>query len=79
LSAIKERAGGEAGVKYGMKLRRDYVRLKSQRKQPMRCPKCGKRTEMYRVAVGIWRCPRCGYEFAGSAFSPKPYGQVISA
>ncbi|MGC8600918.1 MAG: hypothetical protein ACP5GO_00930 [Thermoprotei archaeon] len=79
MSAIKERAGGELGVRYGMKLRRDYVRLKSQKKLPMRCPSCGRHVVMDRIAVGIWRCPKCGYKFTGSAFSPRPYSQVISA
>lgn len=38
-------------------------------KKPHRCPQCGF-VRVRRVSVGVWKCSKCEYTFAGGAYTP---------
>jgi large subunit ribosomal protein L37Ae len=38
-------------------------------KKPHRCPQCGF-TRVKRESVGIWKCKKCEYTYAGGAYTP---------
>jgi large subunit ribosomal protein L37Ae len=38
-------------------------------KKPHRCPQCGF-NRVKRESVGIWKCSKCEYTFAGGAYTP---------
>ncbi len=60
------------GPRYGFKLRRKYgevvLRYKTKKYE---CPNCGKKTKMKKVSLGIWKCPKCNFTFAGEAYNPE--------
>ena len=38
-------------------------------RKPHRCPQCGF-VRVKRESVGIWKCSKCSYTFAGGAYTP---------
>ncbi|PSN84629.1 hypothetical protein B9Q13_05035 [Candidatus Marsarchaeota G2 archaeon ECH_B_SAG-G16] len=62
---------GRYGARYGMSLRRRMLKILSERNKKVNCPKCGKIVRMRKLSVGVWKCPRCNYCYAGQAYSPK--------
>ncbi len=66
------RIAGSFGARYGFKLRRKYgevvLRYRGTR---YKCPNCSKLVKLKRIAVGIWKCPKCNYSFTGGAYSPE--------
>jgi large subunit ribosomal protein L37Ae len=57
------------GSRYGSTVRKRYVKVVTELKKPHRCPQCGF-VRVKRVSVGVWSCGKCGYTFAGGAYTP---------
>ena len=55
------------GAKYGIKHRKQYTQVHNLLKAKRRCPDCGS-IQFGRQAVGIWRCKKCGFKIAGTAY-----------
>jgi large subunit ribosomal protein L37Ae len=58
------------GVRYGSTVRKRYVKVITELKKPHRCPQCGF-VRVRRVSVGIWKCRKCEFTFAGGAYTPS--------
>ena len=61
-------AGG-FGARYGTVARRQYVEIVTGLRSKHECPRC-KFDTVKRWSVGIWHCRKCGYKFAGGAYTP---------
>jgi large subunit ribosomal protein L37Ae len=57
------------GTRYGSTVRKRYIKVVTELKKPHRCPQCGF-VRVHRVSVGVWSCNKCGYTFAGGAYTP---------
>lgn len=57
------------GTRYGATVRKRYVKVVTELKKPHRCPECGF-VRVKRESVGVWKCRKCGYTFAGGAYTP---------
>ncbi|MFH1328608.1 MAG: 50S ribosomal protein L37ae [Candidatus Bathyarchaeota archaeon] len=60
---------GRYGARGGTSLRKLRGKIEIEMKQKHECPKCAFKT-VKRVSVGIWKCTRCNYTFAGGAYLP---------
>jgi large subunit ribosomal protein L37Ae len=61
-------AGG-FGARYGTVARRQYVEIVTGLRSKHECPRCRFKT-VKRWSVGVWHCRKCGYKFAGGAYTP---------
>ena len=61
-------AGG-FGARYGTVARRQYVEIVTGLRSKHECPRCKFQT-VKRWSVGVWHCKKCGFKFAGGAYSP---------
>ncbi|MFQ6085315.1 MAG: 50S ribosomal protein L37ae [Candidatus Bathyarchaeia archaeon] len=53
----------------GFSLRKREAGIRATLKRYYECPRC--RTErVRRESLGIWRCRKCGYTFAGGGYRP---------
>jgi len=57
------------GARYGSTVRKRYVKVITELKRPHKCPQCGF-VRVYRVSVGVWKCGKCNYTYAGGAYTP---------
>jgi large subunit ribosomal protein L37Ae len=57
------------GPRYGSSVRKRYIRVVAGLKKPHRCPQCGF-VRVKRESVGVWKCKKCEYTFAGGAYIP---------
>ena len=57
------------GVRYGSTVRKRYIKVITELKKPHRCPQCGF-VRVRRVSVGVWKCGKCEFTFAGGAYTP---------
>jgi large subunit ribosomal protein L37Ae len=57
------------GVRYGSTVRKRYIRVITELKKPHKCPQCGF-SRVKRESVGIWKCGKCDFTFAGGAYTP---------
>jgi large subunit ribosomal protein L37Ae len=57
------------GVRYGSTVRKRYIKVITELKKPHRCSQCGF-SRVKRVSVGVWQCGKCGFKFAGGAYTP---------
>lgn len=57
------------GPRYGSTVRKRYVRVIAGLKKPHRCPQCGF-VRVKRESIGVWKCKKCDYTFAGGAYIP---------
>ncbi len=62
-------AGGFS-ARYGTVTRRQYVEIVTGLRGKHECPRCMFRT-VKRWSVGVWHCRKCGYKFAGGAYTPR--------
>ncbi|MCW4054975.1 MAG: 50S ribosomal protein L37ae [Candidatus Bathyarchaeota archaeon] len=65
------------GPRYGSKVRKRYVRVTAGLKKAHRCPQCGF-VRVKRESVGVWKCKKCGYTFAGGAYTPSTKLGVVA-
>jgi len=61
---------GSFGPRYGTVARRRYAEIVSGLRRYSECPQCHVMA-VRREAVGIWYCKKCGYRFAGGAFTAQ--------
>lgn len=61
---------GRFGARYGASIRKRWKAVMERRYSVYVCPYCGKTSVLERIAVGIWRCPKCGAVWAGGAYTP---------
>ena len=57
------------GTRYGATVRKRYVKVVTEAKQTHKCPQCGS-VAVKRKSVGVWNCRKCGFTFAGGAYTP---------
>lgn len=57
-------------ARYGSTLRHKVAAIEARMRSPHRCPRCYTRA-VKRVSVGVWRCRKCSYTFAGGAWVPR--------
>jgi len=60
---------GRFGARCGASSRKRLIAVEQKAKLHYECPTCLSRT-VRKQSVGIWRCHRCGYTYAGGAFTP---------
>jgi len=57
------------GARYGATVRKRYKNIVEEMRKPHRCPQCGFEA-VKRKSVGVWACRKCGFTFAGGAYTP---------
>ena len=57
------------GTRYGSTVRKRYAKIMVGLKGKHKCPQCGF-AKVKRESVGVWRCRKCDYTFAGGAYTP---------
>jgi len=57
------------GPRYGATVRKRYIKVITELKKPHKCPNCGF-VRVKRESVGIWKCTKCSFTFAGGAYTP---------
>lgn len=57
------------GPRYGSTVRKRYIKVTAGLKKAHKCPQCGF-VRVKRQSVGVWKCRKCGYTFAGGAYTP---------
>ena len=57
------------GVRYGSTVRKRYIKVITELKKPHKCPNCGF-VRVRRESVGVWKCNKCKFTFAGGAYTP---------
>jgi len=57
------------GTRYGATVRKRYVKVVTELKRPHKCPNCGF-VRVHRESVGVWKCGKCNFTFAGGAYTP---------
>jgi large subunit ribosomal protein L37Ae len=57
------------GVRYGSTVRKRYIKVITELKKPHKCPNCGF-VRVHRESVGVWKCGKCNFTFAGGAYTP---------
>jgi large subunit ribosomal protein L37Ae len=57
------------GTRYGATVRKRYVKVVTEAKKTHKCPQCGS-VAVKRESVGVWNCRKCGFTFAGGAYTP---------
>lgn len=68
--ASKVGSSGRFGPRYGGVLRRQVAAIEKIQKAAHPCQRCGA-LKLYREHSGIWACQKCGYTFAGGAYTPS--------
>ena len=66
----KVKHAGRFGSRYGKGIRDRVLGIEKKQRTFHKCPECGAKT-LKRVSTGIYRCKRCGAEFAGGAYLPN--------
>lgn len=67
---------GRYGARYGTRTKKIVNAIEKISKQSHECPYC-ERKALKRIAVGIWKCKKCGVKFAGGAYTPKSSIELV--
>ena len=65
------------GPRYGATVRKRYIKVITELKRPHKCPSCGF-VRVKRKSVGVWKCNKCGFTFAGGAYTPTTKLGVVA-
>jgi large subunit ribosomal protein L37Ae len=65
------------GVRYGSTVRKRYIKVITELRKPHKCPSCGF-VRVKRVSVGVWKCGKCSYTYAGGAYTPSTKLGVVA-
>ena len=57
------------GPRYGTTVRKRYAKVVTEMRKPHTCPRCGF-PRVKRESIGVWKCRKCGFTFAGGAYTP---------
>lgn len=57
------------GARYGRKPKEKFAIIEKLQRSKHKCPYCSK-TNVKRLAMGIWQCEKCLSKFTGKAYSP---------
>ena len=68
--AKKKRKNIGMRTRGGATLRKRYGRIMETVRAYHKCPSCAS-PSVKRVSVGVWSCKKCGYKFAGGAYTPS--------
>jgi large subunit ribosomal protein L37Ae len=68
--AKKKRTNIGLRTRGGTTLRKRYSRILNTVKATQKCPSCAS-PSIKRESVGVWSCSKCGYKFAGGAYTPS--------
>lgn len=66
----KTRTAAKFGSRYGVGIRRSWLKVEDKQRQKHSCPFCGFK-KVKRVSRGIFSCKKCGKRFSGGAFLPE--------
>jgi len=69
-STKKAGSAGRFGARYGSLARKQVATIESVQKAKHTCERCGA-DAVRRIHTGIWGCRKCGFEFAGGAYTPE--------
>ncbi len=56
------------GARYGRRVKEKFGKVEAEREASSLCPHCRK-TQMKRIASGIWSCSKCNLKMAGGAYT----------
>ena len=65
------------GPRYGSTVRKRYIKVITELKKPHKCPNCGF-VRVKRESVGVWKCSKCSFTFAGGAYTPTTKLGVVA-
>jgi len=60
---------GRYGARAGASVRKRRGQIEIGMRQRHKCPRCLAKA-VRRVSIGVWRCARCDFTFAGGAYMP---------
>src|SRR5437867_2325676 len=63
-------SAGRFGPRYGGVMRKAVATIEKTQKAAHVCERCGA-SAVYRDGTAIWSCQKCGFTFAGGAYSPS--------
>lgn len=63
-------SAGRFGPRYGRFIRKRVQQVEKVQKATHACPRCD-HVAVKRVGTGIWECRKCGFKFAGGAYTPQ--------
>jgi large subunit ribosomal protein L37Ae len=70
MATKKVGTSGRFGPRYGGVMRKAVATIEKTQKAAHACARCGSMS-VYRDGTAIWACVKCGYTFAGGAYSPQ--------
>lgn len=68
-STKKVKSAGKFGAKFGVGIRKRWLKVAEKQKKRYDCPSCGF-TKVKRLSTGIFQCQKCDSKFAGGAYFP---------
>jgi len=73
----KVKHAGRFGARYGKGIRDRVVEIEKKQRSFHPCPSCGFE-RVKRISTGLYECRKCGYKFAGGAYTPSTMsGRIV--
>jgi large subunit ribosomal protein L37Ae len=77
-STKKVKTAGRFGSRYGIGVRKRWLKVSQKQAEAFECPSCGY-ARVKREAAGIFDCRKCGSRFSGGAYYPQTLtGRIVS-